>query len=225
METDINRKLETIQATSLAYSKIIQELELAATASSDSTDELKVEVERISGLVSKLSEKCLDLEGRSKRQNLRIAGVKEGMEHGQNVWDFTAQLLKDTLALDKKPMLDRAHRALRTRPDDSAPLRHLILRVHYCHVLEDILRKVAKDRNLSYQRQRIRIFQDFPPEVVKQRELFTKTRGIRRDIPGVRFGLLYPAKLRITHDGADTLFTDPKEALQNAQSIAGAARG
>lgn len=29
-----------------------------------------------------------------ERQNLRIARVKEGKEHGQNVWDFTAQLLR-----------------------------------------------------------------------------------------------------------------------------------
>lgn len=225
LETDINHKMEAIQSASLAHSKTIQELELAATANSEATDTLNAEMKRISGLISKLSEKCLDLEGRSKRQNLRIAGVREGREHGQNTRDFVAQLLKDVLALDEKPKLDRAHRALRVRSDDNGPPRHLILRVHHCQVLEEILRRAAKDRNLTYQGQRIRIFQDFPPEVVRQRALFTKTREMLRDKPGVRFGLLYPAKLRVTCDGTETVFTDPNEALQFAQRKFGANKG
>lgn len=147
------------------------------------------------------------------------------MEHGQNVRDFMAQLLKDTLALDEKLVLDRAHRTLRTQPEDNPlPPRHLILWVHHCHVLEEILRKVAKDRNLSFQGQLKRIFQDYPPEIVRRRGLFSKTRGILRDIPGVRFGLLYSAKLRITYDGTDSLFTDPKEAQKYAEEIARTAR-
>lgn len=42
-------------------------------------------------------ELCLDLEGRSYKQNLRIEGVMEGKEHGQTTEDFVANLVKGVL--------------------------------------------------------------------------------------------------------------------------------
>lgn len=150
LETDISHKLEPILVTSQKQSEAIRELEIAADLNAETTHRLTVEVKRISRLL-----KCLDLEGRSKRQNLRIVGVKEGKEQGQNLRDFTAQLLQDILALDEKLRLDRAHIALRAWSDGSAPPRHLLLRVHHCYVLEDILQKVANNRNLTFQGENI----------------------------------------------------------------------
>ena len=43
--------------------------------------------------------KCMDLEARSRRQNLRIVGVKEGKESGHNFQEFAANLLKQVLKL------------------------------------------------------------------------------------------------------------------------------
>ena len=31
-----------------------------------------------------------------------------------------------------------------------------------------------------------------------------------KDVPGVRFGLLFPARLRISFSGAESFFTDPE---------------
>lgn len=61
----------------------IQELEIAVAANSNASAHHESEIKRLSTQLSKLSEKCLDLEGWSKRQNLKIAGVKEGKEHSQ----------------------------------------------------------------------------------------------------------------------------------------------
>ncbi|KAK1878433.1 LINE-1 type transposase domain containing protein 1 [Dissostichus eleginoides] len=128
-------------------------------------------------------------------QNLRVAGVKEGKENGQRTRLFVAELLKETLGLEKAPEIDRAHRALRRRAGDNEPPRHLIAR----------------------------IFRDLPTEVVKRRAAFTPTKRVLRDKPGVRFGLLYPAKLRVSHNGSERFFTDPEEARQYAERIFGSA--
>lgn len=82
LETDISHKLEPILATSQKQSEAIRELETTAALNDETTHRLTAEVERISGLLAKVTEKCLDLEGRSKCQNLRIVGVKEGKELG-----------------------------------------------------------------------------------------------------------------------------------------------
>lgn len=128
---------------------------------------------------------------------MRIAADKEGKENGQKTRDFVAQLLIDVLKLDGKPMIDQAHRALQECPADFIPPRHLILRIHYCHELEDIFQRVTKSKSLSYQGQRIQIFRDFLPADVKRHAAFTPAKNLLRNKPGVKFGLLYLAKLRV----------------------------
>lgn len=204
--TIVNNRLDSQNET-------LGSLEKSANATSDSVADLEAKVKQLHNQVEQLSEKCLDLEGRSKRQNLRIAGVKEGEERGQGARDFVAQLLMEVLQLDEKPMIDRAHRALRQRSGDDHPPRHLILRVHYCHTLESI-----------YRGQRIQIFRDFPPTVVKRRAAVTPARKLLRDQPGVKFGLLYPAKLRVSHNGMETTFSDPEEARLYAERHFGQSR-
>jgi len=71
--------------------------------------------------------------------------------------------------------------------------------------------------NLEYQGRKIFIFPDFPPSVVKQRAAFTKVRGMLRGRSDVRYGLIYPAKLLVTHRGVKMSFTDPKEAQDYAE--------
>lgn len=78
------------------------------------------------------------------------------------------------------------------------------------------MQKVMSTRDLTFRGQRILIFRDLPPEVARRRAAFTPARKILRDKPGVKFGLLYPAKLRVTHNGSERLFTDPEEARQYA---------
>lgn len=67
---------------------------------------------------------------------------------------------------------------------------------------------------ILFRGQKICIFRDLPLEVAKRRAAFTTVRRMLRDKPGIRYGLLYPAKLRLTHDGIEKFFTDPKEAMR-----------
>lgn len=131
-------------------------------------------------------------------------------EHGLKTRDFVAQMLKEVLHLEEAPEVDRAHRALWRRPGNSEPPRHLVARIHYCYAYEDIIQKVMSSKNLTFRGQRIQIFRDFPLEVVRCRAAFTPARRMLRDKPGVRFGLLYPAKLRVSHNGSERFFTDPE---------------
>ena len=71
---------------------------------------------------------------------MRIAGVREGEEHGRKTRDFVAQLLKDVLNLNEKPVTDHAHR------EENKPPRHLIRRIMW-----EILHKVTTNKNLDYQ--------------------------------------------------------------------------
>lgn len=75
-----------------------------------------------------LTDKCMDLEGRSRRQNVLIARLKEGTEQGKEMNTFVSELLKEVLSMDENPLVDRAHRVLRRRPNDTDPPRSIIVR-------------------------------------------------------------------------------------------------
>lgn len=172
---------------------------------------------RLTAETTRLSDKYEDLEGRSRRNNIRIIGVPEGKE-GPRPRDFVAQLLTDMLSLEEKTLIDRCHRSLQQRPTDGEPPRPFILRLHYYHTVEDILRKAADLKNLKYQGQQIQLFPDYPPTMVKRRREFTRAREILRNKPGVRYGLLYPARFIITHSSQQHSFTDPNWTMPSITS-------
>lgn len=99
----------------------------------------------------KITEKCIDLEGRQRHQNLRIVGIQEGREGNRDPREFVVDLLKKVLNLDQEPLLARAHRALGRRPRPDAPPRQPIVKVQYDHVLEDMMKKIVRSRNLVFE--------------------------------------------------------------------------
>ncbi|KAE8296873.1 hypothetical protein D5F01_LYC05643 [Larimichthys crocea] len=217
---EIQSSIKTLEAATAAHEKTIKELERSASLHSDDVTDLQRQVTRLTSEVGKLTEKCEDLEGRSRRHNIRIVGVPEGVE-GSTTRDFVADLLKDVLSLDEKPLIDRVHRTLRRSPGPRGPPRPFILRLHYYHVLEDILRKARVAKQLYFRDKRIQIFPDYPPAVAQRRALFNRARELLRNKPGVRYGLLYPARLLVTHNGTQTSFTDPKKAEEYAEQLSG----
>ncbi|KAL0179771.1 hypothetical protein M9458_025213, partial [Cirrhinus mrigala] len=184
LEKKIDAKFDAMQLTINEHRATLEHLEQNATTSADAVRKLQAQVKSLSDQVSELTEKCIDLEGRSKRQNIRIAGIREGMENGQGAREFVAKLLMEV------PVLDRAHRALRSRPEDSDPPRQLIARIHHGHTMEKIMRKVSSQRKLTFNGRSIQIFRDYPSAVVKRRAAFARVRQILRDKPGVKFGIL-----------------------------------
>ncbi len=67
-------------------------------------------------------------------------------------------------------------------------------------------------KDLTFQGQRIQILRDIPSEVVKHQAALTPVRKMLCDRPGVRFGLLYPAKLQVSHNRSEMFFADTEEA-------------
>jgi hypothetical protein len=58
----------------------------------------------------------------------------------------------------------------------------------------------------------ISVFPDYTPKTARARAAFTEVRHLLRGIDGVRFGILFPARLRITYAGVQRDFTSPEEA-------------
>lgn len=190
-------------------------LEEAANGQSDAVSTLQREVAKLKKDVVTLEAKNEDLEARSRRCNVRITGIKERREEGKHIPDFISELLKDSLQLDKAPVLDRAHRTLRARPEDGHPARAFVVKCHYFQERELLLKKAAQRREIvTSDGDKIHLQPDYTQKVMKQRSAFNEVRGILRSYEGVRYGLFYPAELRITaKDGMRRSFKDAKQAM------------
>lgn len=214
-ETDVT--ISSMKSRMDDQAKTMAELERGATFTSDTVFQLQKEVETLTSSITQLTEKCIDLESRSRRPNLRILNIKEGEETGRKTTDFIAHLLKDALSMGTLPLIDRAHRSLRKRSDNTSYPRAFIVKMHYYHDWQDIIRKASQLKSITHNGEKLLIFPDLPAAILKQRARFNRAKDLLRDKPGVRFGFLYPAKLRVTHSGEERYFIDPVKAIAYAE--------
>uniref|UniRef100_A0A3P9B0A0 L1 transposable element RRM domain-containing protein n=1 Tax=Maylandia zebra TaxID=106582 RepID=A0A3P9B0A0_9CICH len=185
---------------------------------SDSITSMETKLKELEKEMLMLRRRSEDLEARSRRNNIRIVGVREGAETGKTPSEFIAGLLKEKLGLSVTPTLDRAHRTLGARRDGAgAPPRAFVVRCHYYIEKEEILRKAREmERTPEGRSGRIHIFPDYTQEVNNKRAAFKEARSLLRTYGGVRYGLRYPATLVITPEGGQTkTFETPKDVTNS----------
>ncbi|CAL1612629.1 unnamed protein product [Knipowitschia caucasica] len=180
-----------------SYASAISDLEGAANDHEQRLTSIQASVSQLQGKVELLTNKCDKLEGGSRLNNIRIVGVVEGTE-GPRPTEFVADFLHNLLRLDAKPILDRAHRTLRPRPGDGAPSRPFVVRVDQFQTRNEILCKARESPALNYQGKHVFIFPDFTAIVAKKRAAFNDLKKEFHSCPGIKFGLFFPASLRIT---------------------------
>ncbi|RXN02936.1 putative transposase element L1Md-A101/L1Md-A102/L1Md-A2 [Labeo rohita] len=213
VRSDVKGWLEPLQQMVESNTSTIKELERSSSDHSDRITELENLISTLNDRLTHFDAKCEDLEGRSRRNNIRLVGLPEGSE-GSRPTEYVARLLQEVLQLRDKPLLDRANRTLRDKPKKGQPPRPLVIRVHYFHVRTEILQRAAELSPLNYDGKRLSIFADYTTAVAKKRSAFRDFKRVLHSCPGVRFGLLFPAVLRITTaDGVSHKFVEPSVAL------------
>ena len=213
----IQASLQKLTDTVGKHSTVINEMETALTVHSDGITTLEREVavlksklETTTQVNEKLQLAVEDLVSRSKRQNLRVIGVPEGME-GDDARLFMTSLFKKVTgdAQLETLELDRAHRSLGPKPPQGS--RPFIVRFHKYSHKERVLMWAKRNRDVTYQGHSIRIFEDFSAALAKKRAAFNKVKSMLfKD--GIRFGLLYPARLRVSMNGQTRMFDSADEA-------------
>lgn len=100
----------------------IKEVEGGLSAWSDEVATLQNTVSEMKAEMTKLQEKCEDMEGRMRRCNIRIIGIPE--TPNSSTTTSVSKLLTEVLQLDKEPLVDRLHRTLGLKRPGSKTLRH-----------------------------------------------------------------------------------------------------
>lgn len=222
-KTEINRNTTAIRVEVDNMKANVTTIEEGLSTWSDHVVEMQGKAAALETQVSKLIEKNEDLEGRMRRGNIRIIGVPE--VHGSSAPQAISSLLKEVFQMDKDIQVDCSHRSLTQRRPGGRP-RAIIAKLSS---EGDALDIVSRARNtggkLRYRGNPISILPDYTARVVKARAAFTDVRKILRDRPGVRYGIFYPTRLRITFNYVEQEFVDADKAMDLRKSKHPSTRG
>ena len=197
--------------------KIHQRMEEAEERINAAETRIQSWEEVVSGLV-KLQEqteaKLTDLEGRSRRDNVRIYGVKEGAEDGTtSVIAFVEEMLMRGLELPPSTALniERAHRALGPKPPPEAPPRSLVVKFSSYRVKEDVLKKAWQKRGFDFKEKKIHLDNDYAPELQRRRRQYAETKVALKE-RNIRFQSPFPARLRVFFEDGTVIYNSAEEA-------------
>ena len=159
--------------------------------------------------IRNLKAKVSYLESHSRRNNLIIVGLEEGLlETGNPAADPGKELaaifryILDRRETEPAPEVDRHHRSLRPRPNPGEPPRPYIVRMLRWSDRQLILGAAAKKKKLTWKGKSFRVFQDLPADIQQRRSMETSRRSCVERGLGLGLGLgdsLWPAVPRKTH--------------------------
>lgn len=173
------------------------------------TELLKLQIE--------MNAKLTDLEGRSRRENIRIHGVKEGSEdNAPSMIAFVDRLLKEKLELPDSAELrvERAHRALVSKPPPNAAPRSIVAKMASYRTKEEILKLAWQKRGFEYCGNRVNLDHDYAPEVMKLRRGYAEVKSVLKE-KKLRFQTPFPAKMRVFYPEGNVLYGSVEEATED----------
>lgn len=169
-------------------------------------------------LHTKLEEKLLDLESRSRRENIRIYGVPEGSEGDSTTMAlFVESLLREGLELTEEMpdlQIERAHRSAGPQPPADAPPRSIIVKLLSFKTKDVLLRGAWQKKGFVWQQNRINLDHDYPPLILKKRREYSEIRKVLKE-KKVQFQTLFPARLRVRHEDGTKTYNSIEEASED----------
>ncbi|CAM4735604.1 unnamed protein product [Leuciscus chuanchicus] len=211
----LESRLDILHTTVNDHEHRLCSLEANADTSGLSVGALESKFAALTDEHAKLKAKVMDLEGRSRRNNIRIFGLPETIE-GPRPTTFFSELLVEIFGASlftSPPDLDRAHRALTAKPKSGERPRSVIIRFHKFQTKDLVICEARKLRGkLQYRGNPVFINEDYSPEVLEMRAEY---RAVMKELYqlGLRPSLHFPSKLFITtSDGKKRRLSSVHEA-------------
>lgn len=161
---------------------------------------------------ARLTAKQDDMENRLRRNNIRVYGIPEEAE-GKEMVPFMVEFFRTTLTLkdDVEIKLERALRAIAPKPKTKASTRSIIVRFLDFSVKQAVLQQAWKQRDITFQGQKVYFDQDYSPDVQRKRK---KVREVIKRLreKNIKAQSPYPAQLKVFLDTGVKVFPSLLEA-------------
>ena len=203
--TAIHAQLASLTASLGAIRSDVGTLKTAVESNSNTLDDY-------GQTLQELQVKLADMEDRNRRCNIRIIGLKEGLE-GSNAIQFLSRSLPQWFPnlSDVQVEIMRAHRIYSdSAKGNNTDNRTLIFNVLRYTTRQAILQAARRSPPVVAGR-KIRFAPDYSGFTVKRRQAFSPIMDSAR-AKGLDFFLIYPATLKIKDGPRYRAFTSAKEA-------------
>ncbi|KAL4008832.1 hypothetical protein ACER0C_002684 [Sarotherodon galilaeus] len=230
---DIFEEIKKMNATLQLVAKDVTTIKEATKELKDSVEDIKVRLgeaeQRISDMedASVLTEakvdkfqkrlevlwsRVEDLENRSRRNNVQITGLKEGVEEPGKVDKYVTEILAKALELSGSEFeIECAHRSPVPMPESNKPPRAIHVRFLRSSAREKVLRVAREKQGIDWQGTKLSFFEDVTRELAEKRKAFNPVKKRLQELQ-VKHRLVYPATLIFMWNGQKKTFKDGKEA-------------
>lgn len=214
---------QTLQAHAQQLNKLEErtaEAENRISAAEHVSETAEMRIQALENQVQSMAEHIDDLENRGRRKNIRLIGLPEDAE-GSNATKFFESWIPSLLGLETKAgrvKIERAHRTLAPKPGSNQRPRPVIIRFHNFADKQRVLDAARRIGNVKYQESNIMFFQDLSAAVLRRRKGFDEVKRCLREI-GAKYMMLYPASLKIIHDGEARSFDSPAKAKAFVETL------
>ncbi|XP_072341448.1 BLOC-1-related complex subunit 5 isoform X1 [Scyliorhinus torazame] len=133
---------------------------------------------------------------------------------GANVGAYVSTMLHSLMGSEAPtgPLeVEGAYRVMTRRPRAGEIPRAIVVRFLRYNDREMVLRWAKKTRNSRWENAVIRVYQDWSAEVARGRASFNRAKAVLHKRK-VKFGMLQPARLWVTHQGKHHYFETAEEA-------------
>ncbi len=224
----MSKTLQVVAADTVAIKETMTELK-------DSVNGLQVRMEEAEGRISQLEDvteglttdkdakekkikalwdRVQMLENHSKRNNVRLVGLKETYGTNGTLERCVKKVLSEGLGIDMEGEfeIERAHRVLAPMPSEDQPPRPVLIRFLRQSAREKVLRAARERRGIEWEDLKLSVFPDMTRELAEKRKMFLPAKKVLHQL-NVRFMLAFPATLRFTWKGRrNRSFTNTEEA-------------
>lgn len=206
----VQAEVSEMRAQIRGLSERIDKVDAEVNAHSAQLTCLNKTVKRVESLEQQLE----DLNNRGRRNNVRLIGLPEGAE-GADLSLFLSKLIPAALQLTfPVPFeFERAHRVPSQRSLHAKGPRPVIFCLLKHQQAVQILAAAKAQDSVSYEGRSISFFPDLCKTSVDKRRRFLAMRPRLQQLQA-RYGLLYPARLRVTFHNVTKTYDDPREVLQ-----------
>ena len=213
LKTEVANNNATIRSEVDDIKTNMAEMERGLSACSDDVTLMQTKISKLETEVTSLQSKCLDIEGRSRRNNIRIGNVGSDTPGSSSSSPAAvSQLLREVLNLDRDILVDRSHRGYHAKGKEDKP-RVIVARLHYYQDRVDVIKRAREGGPLNFKGNVISINEDFPAPVAKARLRYREVKRLLRDRGIKDYGIIYPSRFFIKHKGVERQFQDADEAM------------
>nr|XP_033810110.1 uncharacterized protein LOC117364707 [Geotrypetes seraphini] len=200
--TDLNRRVDTVESQLAMHTENIKALQR--------------QTKRITLLEAELA----DGNNRARRNNFRILGLPESRE-GRDLVKFLETTLPKLLDLEFSHAfeIERAHRIPSRQPTNPTkyPRPVIVKLLRYPQVLT-IMQQARLKSPIKLDSHTLLFVPDLCKQTAKARKQLLEYRPRLKQM-GACFGMLYPAKLRVTYNNSTKDFTSPLDLADYIESL------